>query len=440
MSRMPEDELTKTIRDAIWITQGLGLRYLWVDSVCIIQDSTQDWDKESASMASVYGGSTINIAASGAKDGSWGCFLKPPGFIGKVHVEATRDDITKAWDIAPSLFYSSVVKGHLSSRGWALQERILAPRTLHFTDTELFWECKLVNARESFPEGLHEFENQHVFHLDRKPISEVWHTIVGLYTQANLTFLRDKLVAIAGIARVAQEETQDQYLAGMWRQYIEFQLPWCQTGSRRQVDRTGQYRAPSWSWASVHGSYVYYPPLPGPKDSYRHYAHVIDAHIMPSGPDPLGQLGGGVLTMSCSAMLSGKVIEYPSSFIDSYEVEIPTAAGCEAFEIYPDTRECVNRTVYVLPLVHRLGNGTDNEDEEVLNYRSIDGILLAPSNNNKGEYNRIGFFWYSRDDEVQRDRFVRALEASGTATAESACARILSNPKFAGEPYVITII
>jgi hypothetical protein len=143
--------------------------------------------------------------------------------------------------------------------------------------------------------------------------------------------------------------------------------------------------------------------------------------------------------MSCSAMLSGKVIEYPSSFIDRYEVEIPTAAGCEAFEIHPDTRECVNRTVYVLPLVHRLGNGTDNEDEEVLNYRSIDGILLAPSNNNKGEYNRIGFFWYSRD-EVRRDRFVRALEASGTATAESACARILSNPKFAGEPYVITII
>jgi hypothetical protein len=184
MSRMPEDELTKTIRDAIWITQGLGLRYLWVDSVCIIQDSTQDWDKESASMASVYGGSTINIAASGAKDGSWGCFLKPPGFIGKVHVEATRDDITKAWDIAPSLFYSSVVKGHLSSRGWALQERILAPRTLHFTDTELFWECKLVNARESFPEGLHEFENQHVFHLDRKPISEVWHTVSALVSPA----------------------------------------------------------------------------------------------------------------------------------------------------------------------------------------------------------------------------------------------------------------
>lgn len=140
MTGIPEEDLRKTFRHAILITQKLGLRYLWIDSLCITQDSPLDWDKESSLMASVYGGSTINIAAAGAKDGSWGCFLKPAVFVGKVHVTGTRDGIRKAWDIATTLHYSSVTQSHLSTRAWAFQERILAPRTLHFTDTELFWE------------------------------------------------------------------------------------------------------------------------------------------------------------------------------------------------------------------------------------------------------------------------------------------------------------
>ena len=96
---IPEDKLTKTFRDAIYITRSLGLQYLWIDSLCIIQLSALDWRRESALMSFVYGGSTINIAATGATDGTIGCFLKPPGFVGKVHIEPTINDI---WDIAPS--------------------------------------------------------------------------------------------------------------------------------------------------------------------------------------------------------------------------------------------------------------------------------------------------------------------------------------------------
>ncbi|TVY93985.1 hypothetical protein LAWI1_G000680 [Lachnellula willkommii] len=113
MRAIPEENLTKTFQDAIYITRSLGLRYLWIDSLCIIQLVDVDWRSESALMSSIYGGSTVTIAAAGAKDGTEGCFLKPPGFIGKVHLELTTGDV---WDIAPSEFYGSVVKSHLAGR------------------------------------------------------------------------------------------------------------------------------------------------------------------------------------------------------------------------------------------------------------------------------------------------------------------------------------
>ncbi|KFY01599.1 hypothetical protein O988_02669 [Pseudogymnoascus sp. VKM F-3808] len=131
-------------------------------------DTTRDidWRSESALMNSVYSGSTITIAAVGASDGTKGCFLKSPGFISKIHIEPTIDEV---WDIAPIRFYKSVSKSPLADRAWAVQERFLSPRTLHFSKTGLFWECRHYDASESFPEGSPAFENQHVFHRDRKP-------------------------------------------------------------------------------------------------------------------------------------------------------------------------------------------------------------------------------------------------------------------------------
>lgn len=114
MAAMPLKNLTKTFRDAVNITQNLELDYLWIDALCIIQDSISDWEKESATMSSVYGGSTINIAATGAINGDVGCFLKPEGYVGKVRFTAVIEGREMAWDIAASIFYKSVAQraGH----------------------------------------------------------------------------------------------------------------------------------------------------------------------------------------------------------------------------------------------------------------------------------------------------------------------------------------
>ncbi|KAH6679264.1 heterokaryon incompatibility protein-domain-containing protein [Halenospora varia] len=439
MTTIPEEKLTRTFLDAVHITRSLGLQYLWIDSLCIIQRSQIDWRSESALMSSIYGGSTITIATAGATDGTKGCFLKPPGFVGKLHLSPSPNE---SWDIAPSEFYTSVAKSHLGGRAWALQERLLSPRILHFSRTELFWECRHCDASESFPEGSPSFERQHVLHRDRKPLSGIWDTIVSLYTGGKLTFASDKMVAISGIAQKVSEESGDVYLAGMWRKDIELQILWCQVSPGRRLKRGSEYRAPSWSWASVdEKGYVYYSPKSEEVD-YVYYAHVIDAKVVPAGKEPFGELVGGELKMTCSVILTGKLRHVKGEEWDgidfSYkEVDIEGLEGKkESFRIYPDSDELDGEDVYILPILETLGKGKYNK-------RNIKGLLLSSTGNKKGQYTRTGFFDLSAFDERYseiQERFLKLLDASGKAMAEAQCAEVLSDPESLDERYVITIV
>jgi hypothetical protein len=138
---IPMYELPKTFTDAIDITRKLGLDYLWIDSICIIQGDNCDWEHESALMSPVYGGSSVNIAASSARDGSQGCFLKPKYFTGGFLAEISIKGSRKVYDFRSPLTYDkATVNSHLATRAWAFQEKLLAPRTLHCGDQGLFWE------------------------------------------------------------------------------------------------------------------------------------------------------------------------------------------------------------------------------------------------------------------------------------------------------------
>jgi hypothetical protein len=122
------------------------------------------------------------------------------------------------------------------------------------------------------------------YNQEKKPLDESWHTIVHLYSRGRLTCSSDKLVAISGIARVIQERSKDQYLAGLWRRQMEIQLCWFAYINWQA--RPKAYRAPSWSWASV-DSACYYPETLQYATLQAH-AHVLDAHVVPSGRDCFG--------------------------------------------------------------------------------------------------------------------------------------------------------
>lgn len=445
MTALPIEKLTKTFQDAIEITRRLGLEYLWIDSLCIIQDSSLDWKVESGMMSFVYRGSMINIAAAGAIDGSWGCFLKPNDYVGKVHVEAksTRFDNLVGWDIAPDTFYDSVAMSHLSNRAWALQERILPPRTLYFTSKELFWGCRLRDAGESFPEGLPDIcRNRHYFHLRKGSIYSNWIPIVHLYTSADLTYRTDKLVALSGIARAAQEESNDQYLAGLWRQNIEHQLCWRKFSHSSRLPQSERYLAPTWSWASMDDTVTYnYTYDIGIIRSHT-YAHVYDASITPSGLDPFGAVSAGALSLSCTSILCGTLYKNRSHYGSYVNWEILSPEGSK---IIPrasfDFDAHDGYSVLILPLIYAFSKPESQASETGYENGWLEGILLEPTRDQKGEYRRVGHFSIlQRHEATDVQNLLRRMRESGPEIAEAGCAEVLAEPEFPDERYVITIV
>jgi len=143
--------LPKTYLDAVMVCRSLSIRYLWIDSLCIIQDSREDWAREAASMSDVYSNSHLTISADWSPSPEGGCFKSidaPPAFKTEETVcianvlssgQQSRCLYLPSWDLS---YHSLLESTHLAGRAWAFQERLLSRRNLHFTQHQLFWECR----------------------------------------------------------------------------------------------------------------------------------------------------------------------------------------------------------------------------------------------------------------------------------------------------------
>jgi hypothetical protein len=174
------NDMPKTFRDAVLITRKLGFQYLWIDSLCIVQDDPQDWQLEATRMGDVYANATITIMAVAATSADTGCFvelgskLKVPGFaavtnnlpceLGNIHLTATCEDHANGHDFSlfahhqsPSKWaqrkYSVRPRGPLDDRGWVFQEEMLSLRTIAFGQDGMYWECLELAASDSDPCG-----------------------------------------------------------------------------------------------------------------------------------------------------------------------------------------------------------------------------------------------------------------------------------------------
>lgn len=263
--QIPGEILSRSFKDAILLTKRLNLHWLWVDSLCIIQDSPEDWERESRDMDAVYSHSFLNIAASAAEDGRGGCFqfrrhqLQHPC---KVRIAWTGDmgDYYITGRLYGSEHELRVLP--LNKRGWVLQERILAPRTLHCAVDSFVWECNEGSYYEIFPETgtgvgtkalnkmtwLCEHKGQYP---SRGEVLELWGKIVMMYSKSALSYERDKLVALDGVISRLQKLLNDVPVAGLWKEDIEYQLSWSHEVDVGTAVRHGPNVAPSWSWASL---------------------------------------------------------------------------------------------------------------------------------------------------------------------------------------------
>ncbi len=294
--------LPQLFRDAVTVAHRFSVRYLWIDSLCIIQDSHEDWERESSAMRDVYTNSSCNISATASLDPSDGLFRTRQDNFVPGQVVLNSDSIQKTHYIFNSrLWHHHVTDTALNRRGWVFQERLLAPRVLYFGKHQLLWECFTDQKCEAFPDGL-PFERsiksispmvgerlRKKSILSRRAV-RYWKYIVTQYSRCALTRPEDKLVALSGLARLFHEFTGDEYVCGLWKSRLLEFLLWESLYPMTQP--TSDYIAPSWSWACGNGHFMW---RTSPNSRDMHLASVLDAVTHASSSDATGRLLGGFI-------------------------------------------------------------------------------------------------------------------------------------------------
>ncbi|KFY08964.1 hypothetical protein V492_05775 [Pseudogymnoascus sp. VKM F-4246] len=400
-------DLPQTFQDMITVARRFSIRYIWIDSLCILQDSKEDWEKEASLMRDVYVNSSCNIAAAASVDPHGGLFRSRHIFniqYGLVWSNAIGSTGQYYHVLDEAYWKPQVSSAVLYQRGWALQERLLAPRTLHFTDHQIFWECFLDQKCEAFPCGPPAF----LLIKNSKPIFEfqdsklqgplctssaigMWKDIVKRYTRCDLTVPDDIMVALSGLAKLYQHATGDDYIAGLWKSHILECLNWYVL---RPTKRTfSKYRAPSWSWAATDGAV-------GFNESLAPYlARVVDVQIARSTLDPTGQVFGGFIDLEAvviPAIYSREDSRYVSCHlkIGNHNVELPLVYEDNLGEGFRNGSE-----VYCLALSHRRLSYTLGSS--VQQRMHLEGIFLRPNLDTSGSYTRIGYFEIADEDAMK---------------------------------------
>ena len=309
----PLQAFPQTLQDAIIITKHLGLHYLWVDALCIIQDSPSDWAAEASRMKDVYGGATITIAAAGSNSTQAGVFR---------HRAVEREVCKLEWRSQLSsesswIYLRAGLQGSdnkmkaepLTTRGWTLQELLLSPRTLSYGSQQMTWEClqKRIgeDGRPPPPSEGHKDKSfiqkllrSHIgrwersklklanlslnnmpgdwtlvpesWEMHRDMLYSRWFAVLKDFTGRSLTRKKDELPALSGLAVAFNNHLNDQYCAGLWKGDLLRGLLWTRDllsqnqqqhtapSSRPIASRTSavEIGPPSWSWASIAGDRI----------------------------------------------------------------------------------------------------------------------------------------------------------------------------------------
>ncbi|KAF4807427.1 hypothetical protein CGCSCA5_v013425 [Colletotrichum siamense] len=243
--RLEEWNFPKTIRDAIHLTRLMGIRYLWVDAVCIIQPSSQDqdltdWEKEAPMMASYYSNARCLFSALAASDSGQGIFTE------RRAQKYPRKNSPIKFTYQPLL-----------TRGWCFQERVLSLRALHWSANCLYWQCQsLTEASEQDPnEELPRAypavarDEPQIFQREAEfALTSSWLRAVVAYMRTDFTYLTDRLIAIESLGTRLAKIHGAEYFAGVFSSDLTRGLLWRLTGDLETSQKLSYF--PSWSWAS----------------------------------------------------------------------------------------------------------------------------------------------------------------------------------------------
>jgi hypothetical protein len=258
--------LPRTIRDSIELVRNLGERYLWVDALCIIQDSARSWTLNSRIMDLVYGNAYLTICAADGNDANAGLQGLNPTLVSPTQIIAQyspeiRLMITQS---AETWVRQSV----WNTRAWTFQERLLSKRTLIFVNGRIYFQCRCtarsadIITEDESAGWSSEFIDSPVVMLERlsdSPLS-VYKKALTLYMARSLTYSKDILAAFNGIGNMVCEFLGGSLVHGLPSSYFDWALLWeARDAPERRVDEDPEM-FPSWSWCGWKGELMEYKP------------------------------------------------------------------------------------------------------------------------------------------------------------------------------------
>ncbi|KAH7402830.1 heterokaryon incompatibility protein-domain-containing protein [Pyrenochaeta sp. MPI-SDFR-AT-0127] len=387
--------LPKTLQESMLVARVFGIRYIWIDCLCIVQDDKEDWERESARMADIYSQSYLALAATRAKhceQGILGLRTNPPGTAILFHDAQGEYELyfqQRPRGLGDSEDFINQLEP-LQRRAWVFQERILAPRTLHFGSDQLYWECPdglisedgygSFDPRDtSFEHSLEHIAKELVDADYRRFSSTKWARLVSSYTALDITYPSDRLPALSGILATLQDMTGDSCYGGLWKRHFLNGLLWY----AEKPKKLDSYRAPSWSFTALDGNISYFVDLRWADEVTKHIARIEECSVTPLGHNPLGELKSGFARITAPL------------------------TSIEPLPPYPTCAEYWNRMI-------RMGDGQMREamarfDFEQQDYADVlmvttnMGLLIQQVSPGRDEWVRIGIVEVFEDDGIEDD-------------------------------------
>ena len=415
---IPLSSLPKTFQDALMVVGWFGIKYLWIDALCIIQDSDDDWAHESGRMRDYYQYSFGTIAATGSCNPSEGLFFdRNPAFVEPFRTLRSLEGEEQEVEVtAGGSCLEALRKEPLNQRGWFLQERFLSRRILHFGRSHMSWECRTELSCETWPNiipfhvylrssfGL-KYDHRQISHPLRQDtvIRGLWRNIVSTYSRMALTRLSDRCVAFAGIAEEVQAATQDVYVAGLWWGNLLEDLLWTVDvgfGEQRYPNdslvRPQSYIAPSWSWFSINRPVK----LPNFQNPVIQKMAVINIEVESVTGNKFGAIQHGII--SAWGALIPAICTVGNARWCFHSIGEWVGESDHWYSIYIDEgyNEEPDRYLYCLPILEEMENER---------YDSIFGLLVVPTLKMTAQYRRIGAFEMDKSEAYEVLRVPGAL-------------------------------
>ncbi|KAG9195889.1 hypothetical protein G6011_01010 [Alternaria panax] len=292
------DRLPKTFADAANLCARLGLRFIWIDACCIMQDDNDDWKEAAATMATIYEQAHLTIAAIWAGNSDRGLFASDRERYKAKRLKDHELYILECSDDFPLPDSTKRYGFPLLRRAWAYQERVLSSRMVHFGKDQVGHQCPLLpetynlQLPKRYRNSVELFMGQQIllFATIEDPVDR-WHKVETMYSGLELTYSCDRLPAIAAIVeREIRIRPDDIYIAGMWKNSLLPDLAW--TSGDGQVQAwCPQIRYPTWAWPSSQAQVLWFS---GPLEPSLRLVDLSYAHV---GPAHVGQVTNASITL-----------------------------------------------------------------------------------------------------------------------------------------------